>query len=240
MTKEFHWKNLLYYYNNPIEKLSEEYTFGKHKSVDTLGLGKIKIKNKKLYFKGIAKNSHCFYVQKIKGNNGKGKIYNNNFDLVYDGETKDRNFDGKGKIFSKTATFEGEFEQGKMKKGLLSLESGATYEGEFKNEKRDGYGIYKYCGGSIYLGFWKQNERLGFSTMRSRLGWIYIGNYEKNKRNGKGTLYWPDGDSFEGFWVNNNRKGKGKFINFLTKEEIEQEWDEKDADFSQKLPEKFP
>ena len=48
--------------------------------------------------------------------------------------------------------------------------TGDRFEGEFKNDKFNGKGIYYYHNGKRYEG-----------------------NYKDNKRNGIGIYYWPDG-----------------------------------------------
>ncbi len=40
--------------------------------------------------------------------------------------------------------------------GRLIFASGIVYEGEFKNDKANGYGKCTYADGSVYLGSWKE------------------------------------------------------------------------------------
>ena len=53
--------------------------------------------------------------------------------------------------------------------------NGATYEGEWMNGERDGYGIQQWADGSRYEGEWRNG-----------------------KANGEGKLYHADGDIYEG------------------------------------------
>ncbi|KAL9645910.1 hypothetical protein ABK040_001019 [Willaertia magna] len=67
------------------------------------------------------------------------------------------------------------------------------YEGEFKNNKRDGYGIMYYKSGSYYEGNWS-----------------------KNLREGKGKMYWTNDpmEIYDGDWHNDLPNGKGKHFYF--------------------------
>lgn len=71
----------------------------------------------------------------------------------------------------------GEFEQGEKKKGKQKEEK-STYEGEFKDNMKDGYGV--------------------LITVN---GWKYMGDFQKNKRHGYGRLFNPKEKLiFRGFW----------------------------------------
>lgn len=52
-----------------------------------------------------------------------------------------------------------------------------VYEGEYANDRKCGYGIYKWSNGTIYKG-----------------------NFLDDKRNGKGEIIWNDGASYVGEW----------------------------------------
>lgn len=61
-------------------------------------------------------------------------------------------------------------------KGRLINSSGiVTYEGNWKNDQRSGYGISKYDGGDCHEG-----------------------NYSKDDRHGVGVFLWSDGDKYTG------------------------------------------
>ena len=42
----------------------------------------------------------------------------------------------------------------RVKKGPVTLTSGATYTGEWLNDMRDGYGEQRWPDGSVYTGQW--------------------------------------------------------------------------------------
>ena len=39
-------------------------------------------------------------------------------------------------------------------KGLYTFANGKIYEGEFKNDLKEGYGVFKWPDGRIYAGNW--------------------------------------------------------------------------------------
>jgi hypothetical protein len=68
-------------------------------------------------------------------------------------------------------------------------ESGQEYyEGEWKEDKMEGRGVYHYSNGDIYDGEWKDNLH-----------------------HGSGTYYFTDGSRYEGEWVNHRMHGAGKY-----------------------------
>lgn len=69
-------------------------------------------------------------------------------------------------------------------RGKVTYANGDVYEGEIKNDMRDGYGVQHYANGDIYTGNWKLD-----------------------KRNGKGALRFKSGTVIEGIWSNNVADG---------------------------------
>mmetsp|Transcript_33266 Transcript_33266/g.43854 ORF Transcript_33266/g.43854 Transcript_33266/m.43854 type:complete len:550 (+) Transcript_33266:134-1783(+) len=111
-----------------------------------------------------------------------------------------------------------------------------SYEGEFANNMKNGFGIYKYHkitykGHFVddkkdtsksgipailtnhvesYEGHFKDDERSGFGTCWYKDGRIYSGEWHQGHRAGNGTLTWPDGRFYEGTWTG-DKWGDGKF-----------------------------
>jgi len=46
--------------------------------------------------------------------------------------------------------------------GVELKRGNSIYEGEFKNDKRDGLGKVNYIDGSYYYGYWKEGTRYGY------------------------------------------------------------------------------
>ena len=63
------------------------------------------------------------------------------------------------------------------------------YEGEWKNDMMDGYGIYHYSNGDIYEGDWKNNMQ-----------------------HGRGKYYFTDGFTYDGEWNEHQIHGTGKYL----------------------------
>jgi hypothetical protein len=64
-----------------------------------------------------------------------------------------------------------------------------TYEGDWSNDKMEGYGIYRYSNGDIFDGEWKDNQQNGF-----------------------GKYFFTDGSHYEGEWKDHRMHGTGKFF----------------------------
>ena len=107
------------------------------------------------------------------------------------------------------------------------------YSGDWKNDKRDGYGTFYWCNGSWYIGEWVEDKREGFGTRVWPNGNKYVGQYKSHKRHGDGeftfsngsvfkgkfeenkfifgTYTWPNKRVYNGEWNNIFRHGKGTY-----------------------------
>lgn len=107
------------------------------------------------------------------------------------------------------------------------------YCGEWKDDRRDGFGTYYWCNGSLYAGEWKNDKREGFGTRTWPNGNKYVGEYKNHKRHGeggftfsngsifkgtfednkfvRGTYTWPNKRVYNGDWNNIFRHGKGSY-----------------------------
>jgi hypothetical protein len=68
-----------------------------------------------------------------------------------------------------------------------TFKSGATYDGEWKGNMRDGWGIQVWPDGAKYEG---TTPRLHYITL--------LGEWRNNKAHGKGKFWHVDGDIFDG------------------------------------------
>jgi len=114
----------------------------------------------------------------------------------YKGEVKDPN--------SNVLKFHG--------RGTFKLNNGDTYEGDFKDDVREGFGKYSYKNGDEYEGEWRHGEKQGFGTMKYSNGNIYTGKWSCDKREGNGVLTSRNGDKFEGTLQNDLYNGRGIYI----------------------------
>ena len=134
--------------------------------------------------------------------NGKGLRYNQEINNIYKGDFFNGLRHGKGKDYRNGLKYEGDFNMDKKcGKGKILFESGDTYEGEFSNNKFNGYGHY----------IWAKNKH------------EYKGNYLDGKFHGEGCYTWGENEYYNGEYVNGIKEGEGElsfkdgkkfFVNF--------------------------
>ena len=71
--------------------------------------------------------------------------------------------------------------------------NGDTYVGEYKNDKKHGWGTYIYPDGEKYVGEYKDGKRHGQGTYTFANGSKWVGEIRENKREGYGITYHADG-----------------------------------------------
>ncbi len=97
-----------------------------------------------------------------------------------------------------------------MNKKKVSEPDGSTYEGDFKDNKRHGYGLWIRPDGTKYAGMWENNKPHGEGTLILADGMVYSGMWKMGKRHGHGTLTYPDGHKKSGVWVEGSFTGEEK------------------------------
>ena len=155
---------------------------------------------------------------------GKGIMKYNNGD-EYNGDWKNDLREGKGKmiyndIFEKDILLinqkinylknqeKDERDEIKNEKEEIILNE-EIYDGDWKNNLREGKGIMKYNNGDIYNGEWINDKIEGKGIMKYNNGDIYEGEWIKDIREGKGKMKYNNGDFYNGDWINNKKEGKG-------------------------------
>ena len=84
------------------------------------------------------------------------------------------------------------------------------YEGEYKNEKREGYGKYIWENGEYYIGQWLNDKENGKGIIYYKNGNIkYDGDFVNGKYEGNGILIDENGEYYKGQWLNGKGHGKG-------------------------------
>ena len=88
------------------------------------------------------------------------------------------------------------------------------YEGAWEKGKMHGNGAYHYyTKGKVprengrYVGGFRQNRRNGHGVYTLPDGSIYDGKFRGNVQNGYGIFRWPDGSIYEGPWRDGKRHG---------------------------------
>ncbi|NUM34683.1 MAG: hypothetical protein HUU50_09070 [Candidatus Brocadiae bacterium] len=109
--------------------------------------------------------------------------------------------------------YEGEIKDGKRNGyGIFYYLNGNQYEGEWKDDKRNGYGIeYKHDILNIYQGEWKDDKRNGYGIEYSFDHLTYEGEWKDDKKNGHGIEYYTNGEKYEGEIKDNRRNGHGTY-----------------------------
>jgi hypothetical protein len=143
--------------------------------------------------------------------------------LTYTGDWREGLKHGKGELMyhSTGTTYKGDFQHGfKHGHGKMVYASGNYYEGEWKFDKKSGFGEMRWLtSGETYTGYWEENKQNGFGvhvwleepgklkSLRNR----YEGMWFNGTRNGYGTFYYSDGSRYDGEWVSNLKEGFALF-----------------------------
>lgn len=110
-------------------------------------------------------------------------------------------------IWKNGSTYSGEFKnglkhgQGKWRKN--KDHEAHQYDGQYIDDKKEGYGIFKWASGNIYRGMYKNDEREGIGEMRWTDGSVYLGQWHRGIQHGYGKMIFPDGTIKEGYYENN-------------------------------------
>jgi hypothetical protein len=143
---------------------------------DGLSLADVTFSNGYIYkgeFNEIEKKPH-----------GKGELYTNNNQKIYEGDWEKGYAHGYGIMYNPTFRYEGDIRWGHMDgKGKAFYNNNQRYEGDFKNNIRDGKGILYNPDGSIYFGDFRNDNMNGFGIMEYKNDKNYV-RYEGEMKNG--------------------------------------------------------
>ena len=111
-----------------------------------------------------------------------------------------------------------------------------TYEGIMLNDKREIKGIMSYNNGAKYEGQWRNDKKNGKGTFTSshyyncknKIGMKYEGEFQDDRFEGYGVVTYTNGDKYEGEWKRNKQYGKGT-VTYLDGSKYVGEW--KDGSF---------
>eukprot|EP00931_Biecheleriopsis_adriatica_P080488 TRINITY_DN5382_c0_g1_i2.p1 TRINITY_DN5382_c0_g1~~TRINITY_DN5382_c0_g1_i2.p1 ORF type:complete len:404 (+),score=95.12 TRINITY_DN5382_c0_g1_i2:83-1213(+) len=96
-----------------------------------------------------------------------------------------------------------------------ACEKGASYQGEWHNNLKNGYGVQIFPNGQKYEGQWANGMRNGEGTLwvpvgkAKKLRKLYVGGWKDDKRHGRGTCFFKDGQFFQGAWTQGKMHGQG-------------------------------
>lgn len=147
---------------------------------------------------------------------------------VYEGEIKDGQFEGEGKLYfplNPNVYYSGQWHKGfKHGKGTESKEDGSLYQGEFVNGKRNGKGKLILPGGKkTFEGDFVNGIIEGEGMYVFGNGSFYKGEWENNLFNGYGCIFSQESKHI-GYFVNNKKNGYGLEYDYQTKFILIGEW----------------
>ena len=98
----------------------------------------------------------------------------------------------------------------------FTLENGDKYEGEWRNNKRDGAGTYNYANGDIYTGEFRNGQGHGegtfiFGPNSNWAGDKYVGEFRDFLFHGEGKYIYSNGDIYIGEFKLHEFHGQGNF-----------------------------
>ena len=120
-------------------------------------------------------------------------------------------------------------------KKIKKYENG-IYEGIMLNDKREIKGTMIYSNGAKYEGQWRNDKKNGkgiftsshYFNCKYKVGMKYEGEFKDDKFDGHGVTSYTNGDKFEGEWKNNKQYGKG-VVSYFDGSKYDGEW--KDGKF---------
>jgi hypothetical protein len=136
---------------------------------------------------------------------------------LYEGILVKGKKNGKGiMIYATQATgngdvYDGDFKDDKKEgNGKMTYANGDIYDGDFKDDKKEGKGKMTYANGDVYDGVFKDDKKEGNGKMNFKNGKRFIIDMSKKSTFYKENTGYPD-DIYEGNWKEDKMNGKGKF-----------------------------
>ncbi|KAL3497641.1 hypothetical protein ACH5RR_040373 [Cinchona calisaya] len=115
-------------------------------------------------------------------------------------------------VYSNGDVYEGEFHKGKCSgSGVYYYHLSGRYEGDWIDDKYDGYGVETWAKGSRYRGQYRQGLRHGVGFYRSYTGDVYSGEWCNGQCHGYGFHTCEDGSSYVGEFKWGVKHGLGHY-----------------------------
>lgn len=130
----------------------------------------------------------------------------------YEGEMRHGLFNGQGTFHGPGGvTASGVFHDARIDGPIIiSIEGGFRYEGGWKIDHKEGYGVETLPDGRRYEGDWRNGQKDGHGTMVWPSGNRYVGEWREGRETGTGILTYYTGQKYEGDFVNGIPNGHGK------------------------------
>ncbi|XP_012075409.1 uncharacterized protein LOC105636683 [Jatropha curcas] len=115
-------------------------------------------------------------------------------------------------VYSNGDVYEGEFHRGKCSgSGVYYYYMSGRYEGDWVDEKYDGYGVETWAKGSRYRGQYRQGLRHGIGVYRFYTGDVYAGEWSNGQCHGCGIHTCEDGSRYIGEFKWGVKHGLGRY-----------------------------
>ncbi|XP_068650471.1 uncharacterized protein [Aristolochia californica] len=115
-------------------------------------------------------------------------------------------------VYSNGDVYEGEFHRGKCSgSGVYYYYMSGRYEGDWVDEKYDGYGVETWARGSRYRGQYRQGLRHGYGVYRFYTGDVYSGEWSSGQSHGSGVHTCEDGSRYVGEFKWGVKHGLGHY-----------------------------
>ena len=135
--------------------------------------------------------------------------------LRYEGFWNGDLLNGKGKMLcTRTGNkYEGEFKDNKFNGfGIFIWKDGTTYQGNWVDDRQSGYGEEQNADGTRYEGHYFNGRKHGKGIQHYCSGEVYIGEFSKDRLHGWGEYRWPDEKKYIGGWYNGMMNGEGELV----------------------------
>jgi hypothetical protein len=95
--------------------------------------------------------------------------------------------------------------------GKINYFGGDSYQGQWKNDRPEGLGLYIWKLGGRYLGNFEKGLPNGEGERIYNSGNYFKGNFLAGKKNGLGVMCFKNGDVYDGMWEDDFMHGEGKY-----------------------------
>lgn len=133
--------------------------------------------------------------------------------IIYVGLFVDGNLTGKGIRYTteNDHSYIGDFVNGLREGKGVDKRINSIYDGEFKSDKKWGYGKISFDTGDSYEGGFENNKFSGQGHyIWKKNGHEYIGGYKNGQFHGKGFYKWGEKEYYKGDYVNGVKEGLGE------------------------------
>lgn len=137
----------------------------------------------------------------------------------FDGSIASNAITGPGVVSYDAMRYHGSLVDGKHHgSGVLEvMGGGAKYEGDFQRGHRHGIGTFWPDASTPhgYTGEWRNDRKEGWGTMTYVSGSQYSGHWRNDQKSGFGTMQWKGRrERYRGFWAGNQPAGVGEHVWF--------------------------